>query len=90
MTICPIPVDTLFRAEWTATAPDGAPVDQQTVSVTVTPPSGESYETTNVSHVGVGTYTLDLAVDAYGLWILRWTGIGPSPAASPSQFLRGV
>lgn len=75
---------------WRITDPDtGQPVDADSVTVSLTPPTGSVIPLTPVN-AGPGVWQVTAPITAAGAWRLRWTSVGPAQQDEVGLFAVGA
>jgi hypothetical protein len=86
-------IDTLVRVSVAfTTVSGGVPTDPTDIKLYVKPPTGSvqtfTYLLSQVVKDTTGMYHYDLTVNAIGVWIYKWQGIGAVVVTSPDQTLQ--
>lgn len=76
----------VYRLKFTNLSPAGAPVNADTVTLTITLPDGTTTVVTPVSPQTVGTYQHDYTTVQAGRHSARWVGTGTNPGAYVEAF----
>lgn len=77
-------IDTLIQLSGGFTDLNGAPADPTTVTLLVRNPAGYevTYSGSDITHVGTGSYSIQITPTLSGTWIYKWEGTGAVIATS--------